>query len=70
MGKRSSRDQRPANEILDSIGGKDNEPAGELDPELQRTLERVGPGNYAAATAHEFAVGRFSQRRRPRYAIT
>lgn len=49
------------------------EPPGyQLDPELARTLEQVGPQNYAMATAREFAPGgRFNRTNtRPRYAKT
>lgn len=43
-----------------------------LHPDLQKTLERVGPGNYARATGRDFRPGgRFNPRpRRQRYAIT
>lgn len=45
---------------------------GKLMPELEEALQRLGPKNYAHATAGAFAKGgRFNpQRKRARYAIT
>lgn len=44
-----------------------------LEPELQRTLDEVGPKEYGYATAKDFAPGgKFSQQRRTRkrFALT
>ena len=43
---------------------EDEDPRG-LQPELQRTLERVGKAGYARATAPDFAPGgKFAPRKR------
>jgi len=56
--------------------GRDHTDADPGDPalhhDLKRVLDRVGPSNYARATAREFRPGgRFNPRaRKQRYAIT
>lgn len=43
----------------------------DLKPELQETLERVGPEGYARATARDFATGgQFNKTKKPRQALT
>lgn len=44
---------------------------GQLKPELEDVLERVGKAGYARATAPDFAPGgKYNRQRRQRYAIT
>lgn len=52
--------------------GKSNaspvEPEPRLADELKEVLRTVGPESYGIATAREFAVGKYSPRRRRAYA--